>query len=577
MAGEHLHVFLVEQVGHTVGGGGQVEKPTGFGLFNPALIVAVAVKEDALVLANDVPENVVDFRHPILGLFQAVGVLAQGLRHSGVEHHVGAGDGVGGAQHAELKLVAGEGEGGGAVAVSGVPGQRGQGVDPQLHALGLGGGVLAALLHGLENAGQLIPQEDGHHGGGRFMGAQAVVVASGGHRQPQQILVVVHRLDDGTQEEEEPGVLVGLGAGGEEVHSGVGGHGPVVVLARAIDSGKGLFVEQTHQTVLGGHLLHDLHGQLVVVGGDVGGGVDGGQLVLRGSHLVVLGLGQNAQLPQLLVELLHVGGHPLLDVAEIVVVELLPLGGAGAEEGAPGVDEVGPLVVQLPVHQEILLFRAHRGAHRLHIGVPQQMEHPQGLAVQGLHGAQQGGLLVQCLAAVGAEGGGNAQRLALDEGVRGGVPGGVAPGLKGGSQPAGREGGGVGLPSDELLAGKLHNHPTIRGGGDEAVVLLGGDAGHGLEPVGEVGSPLLHRPVPHGGGHHIGHGQVQGRSLLHGTAQGTVNILRKAGLHHTLVKYLTSKIAGHVRHVHPSSPENKNGQRRHRTELHDVVVRWMGL
>src|SRR5699024_11330011 len=59
-----------------------------------------------------------------------------------------------------------------------------------------------------------------------------------------------------------------------------------------------------------------------------------------------------------------------------------------------------------------------------------------------------------------------------------------------GSQPAGGEGGGVRLPSDELLAGKLHNHAAVRGGGDEAVVLLGGDAGHGLEPVGEVGSPL---------------------------------------------------------------------------------------
>ena len=205
------------------------------------------------------------------------------------------------------------------------------------------------------------------------------------------------------------------------------------------------------------------------------------------------------------------------------------------------------------------------------------MEHPQSLAVQGLHGAQQRGFLVQCLAAVGTEGGGNAQGIALDEGVGGGGPGGVTPGLKGGPQPAGREGGGVGLPSDKLLAGELHSHAAIGGGGDEAVVLFGGDAGHRLEPVSEVCGTLLHRPVPHGGGHYIGHGQVQGRSLLHGTAQGTVNILRKAGLHHTLVKYLTSKIAGHVRHVHPSSSENKNGQRRHRTKLHDVVVRWMGL
>ena len=37
----------------------------------------------------------------------------------------------------------------------------------------------------------------------------------------------------------------------------------------------------------------------------VGGGKDGRELVLRGRGLVVLGLGQDAQLPQLVVQLLH--------------------------------------------------------------------------------------------------------------------------------------------------------------------------------------------------------------------------------------------------------------------------------
>ncbi len=38
-------------------------------------------------------------------------------------------------------------------------------------------------------------------------------------------------------------------------------------------------------------LLHDVHDELVVVGGDVGRGVDAGELVLGGGDLVVLGLG----------------------------------------------------------------------------------------------------------------------------------------------------------------------------------------------------------------------------------------------------------------------------------------------
>ena len=64
-------------------------------------------------------------------------------------------------------------------------------------------------------------------------------------------------------------------------------------------------MKQAHKTVLGGNLLHDLHGQLVVVGCDVCGRVDGCQLMLCGCDLVVLGLCQNTQLPKLIVKLFH--------------------------------------------------------------------------------------------------------------------------------------------------------------------------------------------------------------------------------------------------------------------------------
>ena len=85
-------------------------------------------------------------------------------------------------------------------------------------------------------------------------------------------------------------------------------------------------MEQANQPVAGGDLLHDLHGKLVVVGGDVRGGEDGGKLVLRGSHLVVLGFCRYAQLPELVVQLLHKGCNPGLDAAEVVIVQLLALG-----------------------------------------------------------------------------------------------------------------------------------------------------------------------------------------------------------------------------------------------------------
>ena len=127
--------------------------------------------------------------------------------------------------------------------------------------------------------------------GGRLVGPQAVIVPGAGHGDAQQVLILVHPFDDGGQKQQEPGVLRRVFAGVQQVFPPVGGQGPVVVLAAAVDPLEGLLVEQTHQAVAGGHVFHHFHGQLVVVGGHVGGGEDRRQLVLGGGHLVVLCLG----------------------------------------------------------------------------------------------------------------------------------------------------------------------------------------------------------------------------------------------------------------------------------------------
>ena len=62
------------------------------------------------------------------------------------------------------------------------------------------------------------------------------------------------------------------------------------MLAAAVHTGKGLFVQQTYQIVALGHLLHGFHHQLVLVVGRVGIGVNGGHLMLGRGHLIVLGL-----------------------------------------------------------------------------------------------------------------------------------------------------------------------------------------------------------------------------------------------------------------------------------------------
>ena len=115
----------------------------------------------------------------------------------------------------------------------------------------------------------------------------------------------------------------------------------LLCLPEPLTPAKGFFVQQTDHAVLAGDLLQQLHGQLVVVGGNIGGRENRRKLMLRGGDLIVLGLGQNAELPELLVQILHERGHARLDGAEIMVVQLLPLRRLRAEERAARV-EAGP-------------------------------------------------------------------------------------------------------------------------------------------------------------------------------------------------------------------------------------------
>jgi hypothetical protein len=116
-----------------------------------------------------------------------------------------------------------------------------------------------------------------------------------------------------------------------------------------------------------------------------------------------------------------------------------------------------------------------------------------------------------------------------DVGRRGRIPGGVAAGFEGGAEAAGGEAGGVGLTLDELLAGEFGDRAAVAVGGEEAVVLLGGDAGHGLEKVRVVGGAFLEGPVLHGAGDGIGDGGVELFAELDGALKGLVDALGETG------------------------------------------------
>ena len=105
-----------------------------------------------------------------------------------------------------------------------------------------------------------------------------------------------------------------------------------------------------------GDLFHYLHGELVVVGRDVGGGVDRCKLVLCGCDLVMLCFGEDTKLPQLFVEIGHIRLDTRLDDSEIVVVKLLPLWRLCSEKSSACIDKVLALIVKLLGDKEVLLL-----------------------------------------------------------------------------------------------------------------------------------------------------------------------------------------------------------------------------
>ena len=187
---------------HTVSSRAVVEKTTLFGrLFYPAFVITVAVKDDVLVILDGLPNHLVESRLKIRCTFQSVGVDLERLSNCAVQHNVCTGDTVGGAEHTELKLIAGKGKGRGSVTVGRIAVELRQNVNTELH-LGLFSTLIRRIgLDSLKNCIQFITQEDRHNCRRCFVCTETVVVAGGRNRDTEKILIIIHRLDYGTQKQ----------------------------------------------------------------------------------------------------------------------------------------------------------------------------------------------------------------------------------------------------------------------------------------------------------------------------------------------------------------------------------------
>ena len=86
--------------------------------------------------------------------------------------------------------------------------------------------------------------------GGASLAPEAVILAGVRDARAEQVGVHVDGPDDRDEERQELGVGVRVVARVEQVLALVGAHRPVVVLARAVDAGERLLVDEEHQAVL---------------------------------------------------------------------------------------------------------------------------------------------------------------------------------------------------------------------------------------------------------------------------------------------------------------------------------------
>ena len=238
-----------------------------------------------------------------------------------------------------------------------------------------------------------------------------------------------------------------------------------------------------------------------------------------------------------MVKLAHKCVYLLGKNAEIVVVKLLSLNGRCAEKSSATIEKVAARLEIPLVDKEIFLLCADGGGYSRSCVISEKAKNSEALVIDNVHGTKKRCLGIKRLARVGAECGGNVKRAVLDKGVGRRVPCGISPCLKGRAKSARGEGRAVCLTLYKLLARELHYRLAVADGGKECVVLLCGNAGKRLEPMSEMGSPLLYRPVLHSACNDVRNRCVYFLAVRHSVYKRLIDLLGKSFSHNVLAEH----------------------------------------
>src|SRR2546423_1774462 len=104
------------------------------------------------------------------------------------------------------------------------------------------------------------------------------------------------------------------------------------------------------------NLPHNLHRQLIVVGGNICFFKNRRTFKLAWSHLVMTSLQRNAQFIKFVLYFGHKGLGPSGNTTEVMILQLLPLGGMASDQGSASHHQIRAEILKKPVYKEIFLF-----------------------------------------------------------------------------------------------------------------------------------------------------------------------------------------------------------------------------
>ena len=132
------------------------------------------------------------------------------------------------------------------------------------------------------------------------------------------------------------------------------------MFTRSVDPLERFFMKQTDHIMARRNLLHNLHSELIVVYGNVGGRKNRRELVLGRGNFVMLCLGENSIRPKRSVQVLHKFGNSGLQNAEIMIFQLLSPRRIRPEKRPSRQKEIFALFIDIFIHKKIFLLGSHR-------------------------------------------------------------------------------------------------------------------------------------------------------------------------------------------------------------------------